>query len=130
MIMQRSVCFQCRKEVSSDSISEGRAIFHCSCGRRWIVKAYYGKKMHTFNTELVVSGTVLGAMAGGLIAGPVGAVVGSLIAGCVSLSGAESEVTSQCLYCGSTGRPTGIDDSMAMFQCENCHHRWRKKLKS
>lgn len=113
---QESICHKCGRTIYSDKISEGRAIFHCSCGRRWTTRAYYGKKQSGTSGDAIGAGAIVGGLIGNLP----GAIIGGIIGGILG----TSEITSECIRCGGTGRPTGSNDGLRMFQCENCKRTW------
>lgn len=114
--MQKSLCYKCGKTVDALGTSEGRAIFRCSCGRKWTTRAYYGKTEYRTSDKAVFTGAALGLLLGG----PVGALVGGAIGGFVG----STEITSECLNCGGIGRPTGHRGRKTMFQCEKCLRTW------
>jgi len=116
MSTQQSMCRKCGKMVDLTGTSEGRAIFHCSCGKRWTTPAYYGKQESQTSGGAVVGGAAIG----GVIGGVPGAIVGGILGGLFG----TSAVTAQCMRCGGTGRPTGRSDKKTMFQCEECKRTW------
>ena len=116
-MIQTSQCNGCGQIVACDRQNEGRAFFKCSCGRKWTTKAYYGKIVEKDIGGHSDIGAVVGLLLGDFTGALGGALVGNLFRN-------KSEITSDCLVCGGTGRPTGFNGKIAVFQCHRCLRTW------
>jgi len=114
---QHSQCNKCGSIVVATRNDAGRAFYQCSCGKRWSTKAYYGRRVVKDDGDYEGTGAILGGLLGGIPGMLYGAITGSFIRD-------KSEVTSDCLVCGGTGRPTGFKGKVAVFQCPECYRTW------
>ena len=114
---QTSQCNRCSSQVLAHNVSEGRAFYRCSCGKRWSGRAFYGNE--SCGAGMAIVGGVIGtALTGGLTGGLVGAALGAIF-------GSDS---CNCLRCGGTGYPTGRNGNRKGYQCSNCRGFWTKRV--
>lgn len=112
---QSSRCASCGSSVEAHTVSDDRAHYRCSCGRRWSGKAYYGRDPR--GGAAVVGGVIGAAVTGGLDGGLIGAATGWLFGG----------DSSTCIKCGGSGYPTGRKGNRKGYQCSNCKRFWTER---
>jgi|YNPMSStandDraft_1061717.scaffolds.fasta_scaffold02739_6 hypothetical protein len=117
---QKSVCFKCQIQVTTDKVFGDRAYFLCpKCNRKWSTRAYHGKEWEEDAGGHGIEGAIVGTILTG--GNPFGGLIGSIIG---SMFRKKRPMVRQCLCCGGVGRPTGSNGVITMFQCENCLRTW------
>lgn len=115
---QTSRCGNCGASVEAHSVSEDRAYYQCSCGRRWSGRAFYGRDTSCHGATAAVGGVIGTAVTGGLDGGLIGAAIGAMFGG---------GDTSTCIRCGGTGYVTGQNGKRKGYQCSGCNRFWTER---
>jgi len=117
---QTGKCHRCGAVVVTHEVDRDRAYFKCECGKRWSTRAFHGYDVEEDKGGHGGLGALIGLGFGGLEGAVLGGIVGSLFR-------KKQNITSTCLVCGGTGKPTGFGKNIVMFQCERCLRTWTER---